>query len=320
MKISEERIFSNGEKYTVECYDYDDESFINSEIDEYSGEKRYDLMRVFPRSAEIDIYELSDGRILKNGRRPEIYLNDVIFCTVLLESKRIFKSKIVKSNFPIPHIVYTLSKKRVVFQEIDRTIALSFISLANEVNAIRAGEKPFVTPQGDAIVKDISEKRFYRYRSLEEYRVVVNNQTSIYKLLKENTSEINEDLIGLNHLKYEFTSNIDFLIESIPKVVGCPMDILDFSENSLDDLTYYLYSNEMSWVVLDNLYLPLVAYIGETYIRNYDASWGFVQSKLFDEIFPDIFVSSSRKYIHDFVYRVLSPDWHNWVSLRTFLQ
>ena len=93
---------------------------------------------------------------------------------------------------------------------------------------------------------------------------------------------------GLNKFGNKALDHIEDISNSLPDLLEAPKELFDFSVNNLFKIDKHLYKHIITYELEEQLFLPLIAYIGLTYIKNNGGKWILLYDEPNDLWLPDI--------------------------------
>lgn len=220
------------------------------------------------------------------------------------------------------HIAKKISKKRP-FKLIrrlpdDKTIQIEKI-FKDEIAHLISTAQPlegskFLYLLADGRVLENNYLEVTIYQNLAEYETWfahtkrANGFTSrIIKGELVGTSWLN--LCGVNPYGPDFPTHAKELAKRLPHLINAPEGLFDFSWNKLPDIDFYLYKNVISPEFSEHVFLPLLAYLGETYIRQKGGAWEMLYNHACEDWLPDVRQADGElKMLYYPVSIILNPE------------
>ncbi|HMQ59909.1 MAG TPA: hypothetical protein PKE06_04530 [Flavilitoribacter sp.] len=123
---------------------------------------------------------------------------------------------------------------------------------------------------------------------------------------------------GLNRYGEHFPNHVNELIESLPALLGIQPAKLDFTLKSLPRLDKVLYQNLIDHEFVHKVFLPLLAYIGQMWIKQNDVDWIMQYDEKYDTWIPDVPDKEGKsKKMTMQLDRILSPGNEEFFPLAT---
>ena len=122
-------------------------------------------------------------------------------------------------------------------------------------------------------------------------------------------------MMGRNPWGEEFISKVDELADQLPKLLNVKKSttIFNFKFNTLKKIERILFRNVITDRFSDQIFLPLYAYYGKTFIQenskyDYDIKWTLRQDELYKFWVPDIQLNGHYLEIYDTILKMLDPE------------
>jgi hypothetical protein len=173
-------------------------------------------------------------------------------------------------------------------------------------------KQAFILPDGRVMENRSIET--YLYQNIEDYEEFVAHQTNSSKLdNKIHNGELDgvswSNLCSVNPYGTDFPTHAKELASSLPHLINAPEALFDFSWGTLVDIDFYLYKNVISQEFWEQVFLPLLAYIGEAYIKQKGGQWELLFNHACGDWLPDVRQADGElKMLYYPVSIILNPE------------
>ncbi len=257
---------------------------------------------------EFYYYLLNDSRVVNIPAGFEGYVYEP-YDAFLSHMEDTFFMKRIPGTYPIPRV-----KRLPGFQKID----YEYVDQA-EVDRLRLEAMPFNQERRVFRVKDgrilVDLTLFGEvYKNEEDYLAVkafkVSSDQYYSRRMRGNFSGIIEpQLCGLNPLGEKFPAHVDELAAQLPGLLDAPEKFFDGREECLPRIDKYLYKRLITPEFQEQVFLPLLAYIGKTFIANRGGEWVMLYDEASDHWLPDIRQTDGEmKMLYHPISLILDPD------------
>ncbi len=103
----------------------------------------------------------------------------------------------------------------------------------------------------------------------------------------------------------------------ISDLIKAPQSLFDYQKSSLPKIENYLYRNIITDDFSDRIFLPLLAYIGETFIEHEGGEWRVEYSEVYNTWIPDVYYENRQKQIWRPLLKILDSTDTIWRPLMT---
>ena len=155
---------------------------------------------------------------------------------------------------------------------------------------------------GDVFKNNIEFEKYQSY-SKKHYDYVKRKYSGEYNGL------LTWNLAGINKFGSDTLEHIEELSSSLPDLLDAPKNIFDFTVNNLFKIDKHLYKHIITYEFQEKVFLPLIAYVGQTYLKNNVGDWILLYDELNDLWLPDIRqVNGEMKMMYHPVSIILNPE------------
>ena len=298
-----------------------DLEFVSLSIDEklflekkYIGKIHSEYDSLFLECQDAKLIKLSDGRFLLRMMDWLLFENEKYLLSFINSFNSISNRKILRTSYPKIKIGYLLSGKRVVMVNVSKKEAKLLSIISPTMTSENYPGAIYSIDNKQILIINHEEGDGFIYSSINEFEEILENSQKLLEIRhKYHSKEIELEeyechlMVGKNPFKDEFLKYVSDLSDSLPLLLNAPKSIFDFSPESLVLIERYLYWNEISNNFSDKVFLPLLSYIGETFIRNNSGRWDISHNELYDIWIPNIATKKEYKHIWKRLIRVLDP-------------
>ena len=117
------------------------------------------------------------------------------------------------------------------------------------------------------------------------------------------------NLRGINKLGTNTLDHIEDISLNLPSLINAPIKFFDFTVDNLFKIDKYLYKNIITYKFQSQVFLPLLAYLGLTYLKHNNGSWVMLYDELNDLWLPDIRqINGELKMMYHPISIILNPE------------
>ena len=281
----------------------------------------YTLEIIEKEKAELLIKEF-EGKELSQYKRPDA-CGEIIVIPYLLNDGRVVKIKpmnasvtsslkgylsgidLTKKHFlttyPRKRIAYLPNAEKVYYFQINpaegERITLLY-DLYNEASGL--SHIPHASNLYKTDIDEITEHRTIHedynvyfeedYKALDAKRAIVTQIALDRRRMgrEPDYGFIDINMCGRNPYGEQFPDYVDELAAQLPELLHFPESIMAYSLYSLPHIDKYLYRSLFTDEFSDKVFLPLLAYIGKSYIQRNGGEWVMRYDKTFTSWTPDI--------------------------------
>jgi len=274
-------------------------------LEKYNGELLKEIQDLlFPKCAEVFPYQLDDGRVaVVNMGSTYFYKNQNEFLTKQRIQNILFKKKIATKDFPINRIEYLPGNKKINYLQIDPNIGEIF------KNAYPLFEQQAHSHTGSLLTHELPDDKIYEFHTIFETHHLFNR--SDYLLLQEKRKLhaeisqaqnrgtlsdygfVNATMCGRNPYGEKFVENIDKLINDLKSLLDLDDEHFDYSIENVVRIENRIFSKLITDAYVDELFLPLMAFVGNYFVHNLYGEWKLFHDKTFDSWVPDILLNGN---------------------------
>lgn len=261
-------------------------------------------------------YLLEDGRVVQTNVMDATIFSSLKGFMIGAISFR----KLIQTAYPKKRIKYLSDGSKVVYYEIDEAegerIQVLYETEPKEhprdtsVYKLHSGEVVEHQPIGNRFT--IYQKDDYdRLSGLREiFKEISINQR---RMLKD-YGYLNSWMLGRNPYGEQFPDHVDELAAQLPQLLPMPEKYMKYTRNSLPTIDKYLYRNMITDEFADRVFLPLLAYIGKSYLNENKGEWRMRYDENLTTWTPDIY-DGAFKEIHIPLLEILDSTEGMWTPL-----
>lgn len=309
--------------------------------------KGYELIEIFKgkqlkeytfhpcgREPQLIPYLLADDRVVVIFEPVEahVYSSMKGYMTRLIGRFQAIKH--IPMQYPIRKIEYLpKSDKIYYFQlgkpegEVIRTLCLRI----DEINNFHSTQSEFYRTDQLEIMEYNSDYEHYNLYQCETDFIKIMQKREIASTLnkpnprgtKPEFGYTNINMCGRNPYGENFPDYVNELAERLPnllKVSKVNEEIFNYQQFSLSSIDRYLYRNIITDDFCDQIFLPLLAYIGKIHINAHDSNWVMKYDKYFESWSPDLAHKEDKPLqIYNPLLKILDSTKTDWYPLLTVL-
>lgn len=268
-------------------------------IKEYEGKKLSQFIRKMPCESDAFIipYLFNNGQVLvaypSNGI---IYSNlKGYLADISLNEKHLL------TTYPRKRIAYLPNAKKVYYFQINPaegeriTLLHDLYNEASDLSHIPHASNLYKTD-----IDEITEHRTIHedynvyfeedYKALDAKRAIVTQIALDRRRMgrEPDYGFIDINMCGRNPYSEQFPDHVDELAAQLPQLLHFPESIMAYSLYSLPHIDKYLHRSLFTDEFADKVFLPLLAYIGKSYIKRNGGEWVMRYDKTFTSWTPDV--------------------------------
>ncbi len=287
-------------------------------IEKHNGKELSKYKYAIPCTDTISTpYLLEDGRVVKTS---------VMDATIYSSFKGFMigngggQKKLIQAAYPRKRIMYLLDSSKIYYYEIDEAkgerIQVLYKAEPKEhprdisVYKLHNGEVVEHQPIGNKFT--IYQKD--DYDKLCEMREVFKEISISRRDMLKEYSYMNPWMRGRNPYGEQFPEHVDELAAQLPQLLPMPEKYMKYTRNSLPTIDKYLYRNMITDEFADRVFLPLLAYIGKSYLNENDGEWKMRYDENLTTWTPDIY-DGAFKEIHIPLLEILDSTGGMWTPL-----
>lgn len=220
-----------------------------------------------------------------------------------------FPMKRIPYSYPIPRVKRLPGGRKIHFTAIDK----------DELEKLRAGAEPldklqrsYLLQDGRVLIDNTMTGEVYRnaddYKAVYDFKALYNDFLQ-RKFAGEYAGLLTWGLCRLNPFGKDFPAHVDELEAKLPALLGAPAEIFDGREQSLSEIEKFLYRRTITDEFQEQAFLPLLAYVGKTYIARRGGEWVMLYDEASDLWLPDIRQSDGEmKMVYHPLSVILNPE------------
>lgn len=242
-----------------------------------------------------------------------------------------FKTKQILRNGPYQKIEYLSDGEKIFYtrlRKIDGETLLHVLPSFDSERysfASREGRKLFLTADSEVL----------EFRTIYEDYNLFKNEADYQKYhdkraLTRNINLVNPNpfiayqMVGRNPFGENFINQVDELAAKLPVLLNVkePDPIFNFKFNTLEKIEKILYRNLITDIFSDQIFLPLYAYYGKTFITKnsaYDTKWILRQDDLYKCWVPDIQLNGHYLEIYNGILKMIDPEEKRRISFNSII-
>ena len=243
------------------------------ELETYSDEN-------IPRT----VYKLYDNRVLS------IYYSDATICSsvegFLFQMEEIEKYiKKIPTIFPIKKILLTKDFKEIIYFKIDQGQMENLFTEKKEVITSNMAIDVLLLSDGKILIKNKIERPSFLFDSKKDYDIF----TSYYA----NVRDRSPILCGRNLYGEKFPNHVIELIDRLAEILDIPSGSLKTGISV--GILKYIYRKIVDDEYANELFLPLLAYLGHFDILKAGGEWKMEYNEKYDTWTPDVVNTKGKK-------------------------
>ncbi|MCB9275621.1 MAG: hypothetical protein H6564_16365 [Lewinellaceae bacterium] len=229
--------------------------------------------------------------------------------------------KHISKTYPIPQIEYTLDGRRICYFQISLEEGEVLEAVSAEVSSESSPKKNlWRIPEGEMLYR--KGAAFFLYQSEKDYFNLEAKYAMKEKALREMAAAeaAASEMLGRNPYGQSFPGKVETLITELPGLMFAPREIFDYSIQSLPKIEKHLFRHLFTAIFSDRLFLPLLAYMGQVQIINFEGEWLVEYNSFFDTWIPCIKTKEGLvKKMYIPLLKLLNPNDEKWFPLATVL-
>lgn len=283
--------------------------------------------------------ELShDPHLLNNGQVVVIsYIHALVYQSIKdyhcmrYSSNPTVKIKKIIEDGPFQKIEYLPNGEKIFYtrlRKIDgetlRHVLPSFDSERYSF-ASKEGRTLFLTADSEVLEFRASYEDYNLYQNEADYQKYHDKRalTTNINLVNPNPF-IAFQMTGRNPYGEDFINQVDNLAAMLPELLNVkePETIFNFKFNTLKKIESILYRNIITDFFSDQIFLPLYAYYGKTFIKKnsaYDTKWILRQDDLYKNWVPDVQLNGHFLNIYDGILKMIDPEEDHAVNFNSII-
>lgn len=265
------------------------------------------------------VFQLNNGQVIIPSYSDALLYDTLQDFFSNLQTSGMFIQKHISSEYPIPLIAYGLDGKRIIFYQVSPEQGAVATEIAQRLYP--EDSTVFITHDQE-IVKHVAGGMYFLFNNIVDFQS--------YQKVFERLKEFGPDLVaepavvlemcGRNPFGQSFSEHVDGLISSLPELLHAPEKTFTLKINSLPKIDNYFYRNLITAEFGDRIFLPLLAYIGQTHIQELGGQWYTEQNKLDHGWIPDIVNNEGqKKRMYQQLLKILDPLSKDFYPLATVL-
>lgn len=266
-------------------------------------------------SSKVFLYE--DGRVavfFPHGI--ELFSSQLDFNKYLINSSvRSHKKKIIES-LPQNIIYYVADGIKVSFRKLDFDHGRALLSYypVKKNNSVLESYF-FEISDFNVFVAEPSLGNYFIFNSIDEYYSINSFNEMLRSAGAEKIGFEEFEMNGLNPFGKDFMTSQKSNLNKLADLLNLDIGHLDFSKKSLSLVEQRFKEKIFSYWLKDFSFIPLLYYIGETYIRNENGEWALRYDAKFNNHVPDILYDKKFKYLYRGLLDFFNPNDDMWISL-----
>jgi hypothetical protein len=260
-------------------------------------------------TCEYYYYLLEDNRVVHCPAGPDRYLCYPFEAFVeYKENNSIFK-KIVQSD-EVEKVVVLPGCERIYIKKVAQQRLSEMVPEDELVDA-----KDGILHLNDGRVVEYGNFGLaFIYRNESDFSKVREFNRSLDLINKEYRQRgdkviIDSSLCCINRYGLEFEKHIGELVSELGEIVNAPKSVFDYSLNSLSRLDWFLYKPVIDFEYRSKVFLPLLAYIGATYLNTLRGEWVYLKNLVCQDWIPDVRQKDGEyKMLYHPINQILDPE------------
>ena len=279
-----------------------------------------------------DPYLLSNGQVVVISYiYATVYQSLKDYHCIRYDSNPNSNTKHVLIDGPFQKIEYLPNGEKIFYTRLRK---IDGETLRYALPSIEREHYPFASKEGRELFLT-EDLEVLEFRAIYEHYNLYQDKSDYQKChdkraLTENINRINPNpfvvfqMTGRNPYGEDFVNQVDELARKLPDLLNVkePEKIFNFKFNTLQKIEKILYRNLFTDIFSDQIFLPLYAYYGKTFIKKnnaYDAKWVLKQDDLYKNWVPDIQLNGHYLEVYDTILKMLDPEEDHRVNFNTIL-
>ncbi len=289
-------------------------------IEKHNGKELSKYKYTIPCTDAISTpYLLEDGRVITTKVIDAIMYNDLK--NFMIGATGIQK-KLIQTAYPKKRIIYLLDSSKIYYYEIDEAKGERIQVLYEaEPKEHPRDTSVYKLHSGEVVEHQPTGNRFTLYQKddydeLCEMRVVLKEISINRRRMLKDYGYMNPWIRGRNPYGEKFPEHVDELAAQLPQLLPMPEKYMKYTRNSLPTIDKYLYRNMITDEFADRVFLPLLAYIGKSYLNENDGEWKMRYDENLTTWTPDIY-DGAFKEMYMPLLEILDSTEGMWTPLAT---
>ncbi len=271
-------------------------------------------------TTEVFPYLLSDNRVVViTGGGASFFKSEKEFLKVNLTNLNLLSKRTLASkDYPISRIEYLPGNKLIFFHQINPIIGNIFKNLYDQLDKkeyphVKFESKLYKISDGKIYQHYLNNNAHFVYR-IEDFESLHQKQKIVIRLANaQRNGKISQygfsepTMCGRNFYNDQFVANIDNLINKLKAKLALVDENLEYTRKELIKIENRIFSNLITDQYANELFLPVLAYVGNYCVENFNAEWSLEYDKTFDSWVPDIIIGNPIR-IYDKVLIMFDPN------------
>lgn len=310
-------IAPNGKQFEFEIVGY---SYFEKLSKEHNGKIYLKYNELYDECLDTTVYQLNDERILMEVAGTILLFDqEENYLAYLYSSGVLNAQKTIQNIYPILRINYLKDNRKVIYYEISPIEGKALKIISTEIELAETSiYRFFELTDGELLVTKVNNDSYFIYNSKEDYQAIQEKErlcSELGKGLIDKDRLVSDMMCGRNVYGKDFLEEITQLVDQLPDLLRAPSSIFDFQKSSLPKIDKYLHRHHITDDFTDRLLLPLLAYLGETYIQSEEGKWVMRYDEIFMTWVPDIYTKDGFKQMYLPLLKILSPEYSMWNPL-----
>lgn len=283
-----------------------------------------DLTQFSSKRLDSYYYILDDNRVVSVPQGPDAYVFDS-YAGFLSnhQTSRMYIAKHIPNTYPIHRIHYLKGGRKLYYDIISRAEAENLTAgLEQRLIRIAAGRERYYYLLSDgSVISEIRYEEVNKFASFQDFADFEDYHLATYRAVQEGNIGINQ-MCGRNPYGAQFPEHVDELCSILPALLNAPARLFNNTPDSLSRLDHYLYQHLITDYFAEEVFLPLLAYIGRIHILHLGGAWHMVYDKVWDNWAPDIQTADGRLLmIYNPLLEILDSreEGECWITLKSLV-
>ncbi len=307
----------------------------NELIKEFDGKELTSYKVLYPNfCSETVPYILNDGRVLILNPADAYLIESLKGYMANIEQAQMFIRKYISTTYPQKRIKYLLGGDKIYYYLLDKVegevIRNLYTPLDKSVYPYASGSEIYRTLENEILEYTgsyynlyISETDFQLYhekKKLVSERLSERKKISIRPGKQVDFGYTNSNMCGRNPYGERFPEKVEELCAKLSELLHMPSSVFTGHESSLAKIERVFYRNVITDEFSDQLFLPMLAYLGKVFLVTYKGKWEMRYDEIFDSWTPDIRVREGWKEMYWPLLEIFDCTERMWSPLRAVVR
>jgi len=288
-------------------------------IEKHKGKELSKYKYAIPCTDAISTpYLLEDGRVINTN-----VMDATIYSSLrgFMIGNEGLQKKLIQTTYPRKRIEYLLDSSKIYYYDIDVVEGERIQILYKLEEKEHSHDVDVYKLHSGEVIERKTGNRFNLYQKddydkLCEMRKIFREISINRRDMLKEYSYMNPWMRGRNPYGEQFPKHVDELAAQLPQLLPMPEKHMKYTRNSLHTIDKYLYRNMITDEFTDRIFLPLLAYIGKSYLSENKGEWKMRYDENLTTWTPDIY-DGAFKEMHVPLLEILDSTEGMWTPLAT---